>query len=263
MDFRATHRMMFTAMLASLVLIFGGYPLLGSSTAQTAENTGPGMAVDNSGPSAKVEDPAEVEDEDAADVDELEEEELMKLGLDMKAMDKDMAKLMGNEANLDRFFDPQVTKDLVDRDMLKKAMDMQKAMLDDFEKVNADGVKDDEEEDVELEDLDELELPDDLELGEAEELDDEKLLMIAMKMKVLEAEMEGFLESDGGTWEAFFRPRFNGFDRNFIDRDFLRRQLFFRNGLFDAFDRRVVALDPFDRPFFRERPFAFREDDDD
>lgn len=259
---------MIAVMLASLMLIFGGYLSVFSASAQAAKDKAVG-AMDKVAEDVK---PDELKDKEVAKVDEVDEEGLMKLALEMKAMGEELDKLMKNEANLDRLFDPQVTKDLIDREMLEKLEKMHEAMLEDFDKINKEAAKE-ADEPVEVDEPDEVEAvedevkvdePDEVEAVEAEELKDEDLLKVAMGLKLMEMEMEKFLESDSGTWEEFFRPAINPafrvgfnpvFDRPFIDREFLFHQLLISRLLLGAFDERAVGVRAFPRPFFAGEEF--------
>lgn len=84
-----------------------------------------------------------------------------------------------------------------------------------------------------------------------------------MGLKLMEMEMEEFLKSDSGTWEAFFRVGFNpAFDRPFIDREFLFNRLLAARLLRAEFDERAFGAGAFGARAFPRR-FVGDEDFDD
>ena len=243
-------------LLGSLLLIFGAHLSLFPAVAKAHESF---EAV------GEIEEDADFDDVNKGkfekdEAEENDDEELLKLAMDMKLAEKDLEALLDQEKNQVRFFDPEINKSLIDRELLEKLMHMQQAFLEDFDKNKP---VEEELKDVDLDDLEDIDMEDmeDLDGKEIEKevnpevklLDDDELMKIALKMKLMEKDMEDFLKKDDSTWTVFFDPVFN---KGLIDRPLLLRLLLLRQGLLNAFDNRVVGLGPFaPRPFFGANPF--------
>jgi hypothetical protein len=227
-----TNRANIAIFLGSLLFVFGAYLSLYPSMAGAFPAGPPVEAVDEDDQDAVSDFLKEGKFEEA---EEEKDRELMKLAMELKLAEKDLSALLDNEGNQIRFFDPKVNKGLVDRDLLVKLMNMQQALLEDYDKNNASTVKKIEDgNDVFVEDGQK-----DLDLKDVKLLDDKALMEIALEMKLMENEMDDLMKMDESSRSLFFDPDLNG---GLLDRPLLLKLLVLRNGLLDAFDKRFAEF---------------------
>jgi len=226
MSDKAKNKGMIAMLLVTLMLIFGGYPAVYSSVAEAAGNGG------------------QVEPKDMGAA-KNEDENLLKLMLNMKVMEKDMEEVLLNDSNRARFFDPDINKGIIDEDLLTRLLLLQEGLRDEFDRSMAEA-GDKVEEDVEVPEAEEQE-PE-----EVAELDDEDLLKLALEMKVMEKKLGKYVEAGGDTtnWTVF-NPAFNA---GFIDRPFLDRMVCLRQSFLGAFNNPFAGFRPF-CPIFPRPPF--------
>ena len=240
MSEKTTNSAMIATVIASImfVFIFVSYPTLTPSVANAAKIEA--MDEENM-------DNGEPKDENAGKQDE---EDGLKLVMDMMVMAKEMEDVLMNDSNRVRFFDPDVNKGLIDKDLLIRLMLLQEGLLDELDKREAELGEKVEEEDVEIPEFE------DEEQAEAKELDDEELLKLALDMKIMDKELGKLMaEGDSDTWTEF-DPIFN---TGFLDRPFLGRTACLGRSFVDAFDNPFTRFTPFcpdfPRPIFFRPPF--------
>lgn len=83
----------------------------------------------------EVEEEEDIEPEDVEDVvaDDLEDEELTKMAMEMKVMEKEMEDLLKKDDSDSDFFDPEINMGFIDRDLLVKLVLLREDLLEDFD----------------------------------------------------------------------------------------------------------------------------------
>jgi len=238
MSDKAKKNGMVAMILASLVMIFGCYLALYPSAVNAAK-------VEDMVKPPENEDPAAPKDENAGN---KEDEEILKLMMKMKVMQKDMEDVLMSDSNRARFFDPDIHKGIIDEELLVRLLLLQEGLVEEFDRNMAeakDKAGDKVEDDVEVPEIE------DEEPVEVKELDDEELLKLALDMKVMEKELGKIMDSgDASSWTAF-NP---AFESGFISRPFLGRMVCLRQSFVDAFNNPFVGFRPL-CPFFPRPPF--------